>query len=191
MTISEWIEQYQTKSDKRYPTFKKSFELLKERAGDHIVETGCVRMIDDWGAGMSTFLFGEYAEKFGAKVWTVDIEPKNMDVCRAVTAKYAHFINYFVDDSLHFLRNFNSTIDLLYLDSMDYPIDGNEAVELQSQNHQLSEIQLAYPRLSTGALVLLDDNDFPGGGKTRLTKIFLKSEGWHEVLDGQQSLWSK
>jgi len=191
MKVAEWIEQYKEKSDKRFPTFKKAFELLQERAGNNIVETGCLRMIDDWGAGMSTFLFGEYAEKFGAKVWTVDIEPKNMDVCRAVTSKYAPFISYNVNDSLRFLREFKALIDLLYLDSMDYPIDGNEAVELQSQNHQLSEIQLALPHVSPGGLILLDDNDFPGGGKTRLTKMFLKSEGWNELLSGQQSLWSK
>lgn len=191
MTVEEWIKQYKTKSDNRYPTFKKAFELLHERDGKNIVETGCVRMIDDWGAGMSTFLFGEYARLFGGHVWTVDIEPKNMDVCRAITAPNNEFITYTVDDSLRFLRDFKEPIDLLYLDSMDYPIDGNHEVELQSQNHQLSEMQIAGWVMTPGGLVLLDDNDFPGGGKTKLTKMFLSSTGWKEIISGQQSLWSK
>lgn len=193
MNVSEWIEQYKTKSDSRWPTFKKALELLHERGGKTIVETGCVRLPDDWGAGMSTFLFGEYAKLFGAKVWTVDIAPENMLWCQATTKDFMDFITYTVDDSLNFLRNYPNRIDLLYLDSMDCPLVDNplDAVLLQSQNHQLTEMTIALPKMNPKGIVLLDDNGFQNGGKTRLTKMFLKGEGWTELLGGQQSLWSK
>lgn len=193
MTVSEWIEQYKTQSDSRFPTFKKAFELLNERNGEVIVETGCIRQKDDWGAGMSTFLFGEYAKLFGAKVWTDDISQVNIDCCKEVTKDFTNEITYVVDDSLRFLRNFNQMIDLLYLDSMDCPLidDPNDLSVLQSQNHQLSEIQLALPKLKETSLVLLDDCQFMNGGKGKLTRMFLKAEGWTELLNGQQSLWSK
>lgn len=47
------------------------------------------------------------------------------------------------------------------------------------------------PTGSPRAVVLLDDNHMPGGGKTRLSKMFLRSKGWLCVLDWQQSLWVK
>jgi hypothetical protein len=193
MTVSEWIEQYKIQSDNRFPTFKKAFELFKEREGKNIVETGCVRLHNDWGAGMSTYLFGEYAKLFGAKIWTDDISQANMNCCIDVTKEFSDNITYVVDDSLHFLREFPETIDFLYLDSMDCPLvdDPNDLTVLQSQNHQLSEMQLALPKMNEKGIVLLDDNQFINGGKPKLTKMFLKSEGWTELLGGQQSLWSK
>lgn len=189
----EWIEKYKTQSDGRYETFKKAFELLHERGGKNIVETGCIRLQNDWGAGMSTYLFGEYAKNFGAHVWTDDISKENMDCCRQVTALFSNYITYVVDDSLHFLKTFTDPIDLLYLDSMDCPIEDKpgDPELLKSQNHQLNEITIALPKLHEKSIVLLDDNLFENGGKTRLTKMFLKGEGWKEILGGQQSLWSK
>jgi hypothetical protein len=150
-------------------------------------------MKDDWGAGMSTFVFGSYCKEFGGHITTIDISLQNMSVCREVTKDFTNEITYIVDDSLHFLRNFNQMIDLLYLDSMDCPLidDPNDLTVLQSQNHQLSEIQLALPKLKETSLVLLDDCQFVNGGKGKLTRLFLKSEGWTELMDGQQSLWSK
>ncbi len=189
--INEWIDQYEKQSDSRFPTFKKAFEMFHANGGKTIVETGCVRLPNDWGAGMSTFLFGEYAKKFGAKVWTDDISQVNMDCCREVTKEFADYITYVVDDSLNFLREFPHEIDFLYLDSMDCPLVDSpiDAGLLQSQNHQLNEMNIALPKMSSLGIVLLDDNGFANGGKTKLTKMFLKGEGWREVLGGQQSLW--
>ena len=194
MTVSEWIEQYHTKSDGRFETFKKAFELLNDEFdGYNIVETGCVRLPDDWGAGMSTYLFGEYAKLFTAHVYTVDISKPNMDECRKITKDFKEYITYFVDDSLTFLRTFDKEIDLLYLDSMDCPLvdDPNYPELLQSQTHQYNEARLALPKMSLFGIILLDDNGFANGGKTAMTKVYLKEQGWKEILGGQQSLWTK
>ena len=193
MTVSEWIEQYRDKSSGRFETFKKALELFHKHFGENIVETGCVRLPDDWGAGMSTYLFGEYAHLFFGRVWTVDISKENMECCKQVTEKYKVHISYNVDDSLHFLQEFYEPIDLLYLDSMDCPLvdDPNYPDLLASQTHQYNEARLVLPKMRHNGIILLDDNGFKNGGKTAMTKVFLKEQGWKEVMGGQQSLWSK
>ena len=185
-----WIDKYREQSDARFPTFKRAFELLK---GENIVETGCIRLPNDWGAGMSTYLFGEYAKNFGGRVWTVDISQQNMDVCCEVTKEFSKYISYNVADSILFLSQFYEPIDFLYLDSVDCPLacSPNDPELLHAQNHQLNEITVAMPKLNQEAVVLLDDNGFTHGGKTKLTKVYLKSEGWKEILGGQQSLWTR
>ena len=193
MTVTDWIEQYKKQSDSRFPTFKKAFELLNERGGKNIVETGCIRMVNDWGAGMSTFLFGEYAKLFGGHVWTVDISEPNMDVCRLVTKDFSEFIDYTVSDSILFLYAFPQPIDFLYLDSVDCPIEceANDPELLHAQNHQLNEIITIMPKLNENTVVLLDDNGFKHGGKTKMTKSYLRMLKWKEIMEGQQSLWSR
>jgi hypothetical protein len=88
-------------------------------------------------------------------------------------------------DSVEFLKQFNEEIGLLYLDSLDY----EENLQKESQEHQLNEIEAAYPKLTQNSIILLDDNDFPNGGKTKLTKEFLLKNNWQCALDHQQSLW--
>jgi hypothetical protein len=193
MTVSEWIEQYRQKSDGRFETFKKAFELLHETSGENIVETGCVRLPDDWGGGMSTYLFGEYAKNFVARVWTVDISEDNMAQCKNITKEFEKYICYTIDDSHVFLTEFYEPIHLLYLDSMDCPLvdDPFYPELLQSQGHQLREVQIALPKMSPDGIILLDDNGFANGGKTKMSKEYLKKQGWKEIMGGQQSLWTK
>lgn len=194
MTVTQWITQY-PKLDGRYETMKKALELLHERGREYIVETGTIRMKDDWGAGMSTFVFGSYCKEFGGHVTTVDISPQNMDVCKDVTRDYAQYIDYVTSDSLSYLTLLDYQINLLYLDSVDCPIEirnSEDEKELAfAQNHQLNEITIALPKLANDGIVLLDDNSFTHGGKTKLTKIYLRDQGWEEIASGQQSLWLK
>jgi predicted O-methyltransferase YrrM len=177
----------------RYYTFKAAIGLFLQRCyargGGNIVETGTLRYANDWvGGGCSTLAFAETLEAFDAgHLWTVDISEQSLAVARQETAKVAQRISYVQQDSLEFLANFDRPIDLLYLDSWDwFP---NEPQLTQCQEHQLKELQAAYPKLEPSSVILLDDNQLPGGGKTRLTKVFLREQGWHCVLDYQQSLW--
>ena len=176
---------------KRLETMKKALELLEERGGKIIVETGTIRQENDWGAGMSTLLWGDYASKHGGHVFTVDINPEAIAVCQKVTDEFKDHINYVTNDSLEFLTNFNQKIDLLYLDSMDCPeYDAPDSpVLVASQEHQLKEMKLAIDKLVDHPIILLDDNDFENGGKTKLTKRYLIENGFTEVLSGKQSLW--
>lgn len=170
----------------RYFTFKTAISLFLQRGLKNIVETGCQRNLIDWGAGNSSLIFAETLNNFPdkGKLHTVDISERNLMVCHEVTKKFNNTILY-CGDSVRFLKEFNEEIGLLYLDSLDYYAD----LQKESQEHQLNEIKAVYPRLHDKTIILLDDNDFPNGGKTKLTKEFLQSEGWICALDHQQSLW--
>jgi hypothetical protein len=170
----------------RYFTFKTAISLFLQRGLKNIVETGCQRNLVDWGAGNSSLIFSETLADFPdkGKLYSVDISQKNLMVCYEVTKKFNNTILY-SGDSVEFLKQFNEEIGLLYLDSLDYEAN----LQQESQEHQLKEIKAIYPRLNDKTIVMLDDNDFPNGGKTKLTKEFLQKEGWIVVLDHQQSLW--
>lgn len=187
-----WINKYKDGLDisGRFPTFAKALELLNGRI---IVETGTVRMKDDWGAGMSTLVLGDYAKTNGAHLFTVDIDPANIALSEEVTKDFKDAITYVVSDSVKFLENFNQTIDFLYLDSMDCPeYDDEFSPRLQaSQMHQRNELMAAWDKLHKGSVILLDDNDFTNGGKTRITKTELLQLGATPIMEGKQSLWIK
>lgn len=185
----DWFDSmFADKSAGRAKTFKKALQLLNERATHNIVETGCLRQENDYGAGYSTFIFGEFCKRLGGHISTVDISDENMSVCMMITAPYKEFISYYVDDSLNFLKNYDKYIDLLYLDSLDVPLQGDAA---ECQEHNLKEFKIAEPLLTRGSIILLDDNEFDNGGKTRLTKVYLEEKGYKEIMGGQQSLWVK
>lgn len=192
--FEDWFTtKYKDKSSHRFFTFKSALGLLSQQGGKNIVETGTTRQVDDWGGGMSTVLFGDFAKHYDCRVWTCDIEPEAMDVCQKVTEEFKDYISYQIADSLFFLEHFKENIDLLYLDSMDcpeYDSPGTERLE-KSQKHQLKELILALPKLNKGGVVLLDDNWFSNGGKCKLSKEFLEVNGWTCILDFQQSLWIK
>jgi hypothetical protein len=183
----------------RSVTFREAIELLCERtSGEHrtIVETGCVRERNDYSAGYSTVIFAGLVERYGGRVHTVDLSARNMALCRRVTRRWSHRISYNVGDSAEYLRAWPAAsggraIDLLYLDSWDYPLEGaGAAARAASQQHCLAELEAALPSLREGSLVLIDDGDLPGGGKPLLAKRRLAELGWTCLIDAYQTLWS-
>ena len=192
--MNNWLEEKYKEGlqiSKRFETYKKAIELNDEREGKIIVETGTIRLANDWGAGMSTLIFGDYARRINGHLFTVDNDGAAIEVCKKETAEFKDVISYVVNDSVAFLMAFNQQIDLLYLDSMDCPeYDAPDSPQLlASQTHQLNEFEAARDKLSDRAVVLLDDNDFENGGKTKLTKVELLKHGFTEVMGGKQSLW--
>jgi hypothetical protein len=109
-----------------------------------------------------------------------------IDTARQETRAFANSITYVCSDSVTFLGEFNKSIDLLYLDSMDCPRTGDAT---PAQQHNLRELKAAMPKLSERAVVLLDDNHFQNGGKARLTKQYLQDHDWICLHDWRQSLW--
>ncbi len=220
-----WFERkFRTHCDARYPTFKAALNLWLQSGGQTIVETGCVRAKDDYGAGNSTVLFAEVVSRYGGTLWSVDFDPTNVELADQLTSRFAGQCRCVLDDSVVFLRStlprqagFAGRIDLLYLDSQDYPTQEiaarfgcRDEVEVRNlypdladdeiaqrhddlvnspQQHCLAELQAALPLLHGGSVVLIDDNDLPGGGKSRLAKRRLTELGWRCVLDAKQTLW--
>lgn len=202
--VENWFYQkYRVKSDSRYWTFKVALNLFLQRKGKLIVETGCLRIKDDWGGGCSTLLLGEFCHCYGVKLITVDNNLENLQVAERETKEFENSIAYVHGDSLEFLDKLFGdfrlldgvqkesqveSIDLLYLDSFDADPD-NIRITYQAQRHQLAEMQLAFPKLSEKAIVLLDDNHLKWGGKCLLTKEFLLDNNFTLIMDFQQSLW--
>ncbi len=189
-----WFYQkyYASGSNCRYQTFHLALNLLFQRHEKPlIVETGCQRLKDDIGAGMSTSIFGEYVHRYGGRLVTVDFSEQNLNICRESTASFSDKIQYVFSDSLVFLKQLTETPGLIYLDSYDYDINGSDEDRRLSQEHCLKEWLIVEPLLKDDTIVLLDDNDLPGGGKPKKVKADLSSKGWTCLLDWQQSLWVK
>lgn len=219
-----WLDKkFRTKSDQRWNTFKTAMNLYVQNGFKTIVETGCARLPDDWGGGQSTLLLGEFCKYLGdgSKLWTVDLNPTNMQACKIITGECADFIDYNIGDSVAFLKSWTGPkIDFLYLDSYDYPYGHllnayggaqdiaaaekilNDMTEDQvvakfadviagSQNHCVEELHAALPHLHDRSIILIDDNNLAGGGKPRLAKNELVSLGYTCLADWQQSLWIK
>lgn len=213
--------KYGSLSGSRWPTFKIAMNLFLQRNLHTIVETGCARIKDDWGGGQSTLLFGELARIVPeASVCTVDINGRNIDMCKSITSDFKDLITYNVGDSVQYLNTFSDSIDLLYLDSYDYPdgqmvnlyggmikyqeimtalnklpeaeiVERHKALLQPCQNHCLRELESAWSNLHDRSIILMDDNNLPGGGKSRLAKEMLVKENWHCLYDSQQTIWIK
>jgi len=83
-------------------------------------------------------------------------------------------MTFALSDSAAFLKNFDKTIDFLYLDSWDY----SETDPMPAQIHCLNEIKGAYDKLSPNSIVMIDDCNIPGGGKGKLAIQWLLERGW-------------
>lgn len=181
-----YFDSYKTLSGSRFTSFKKALELLFARTNYSclIVETGTIRGHKDWGAGCSTRLFGEFVHKFGGRFITVDASSKMIKLSKSIMRRWPHTVEWVCQDSVQFLQTFKGTIDLLYLDSLDY----KSSDPLPAQNHALEEIKAALPILTDTSIVLIDDNNDHGGGKSKLAKAFLIENGWIELINAKQSL---
>jgi hypothetical protein len=188
---SDWFfEKYYDKLSCRYWTQKVALGLFLQFGGDNMVETGCARLEEDWGGGYSTYVYGDFASYYGKKLWTCDINEKNLAVAEKVTKPYKDNITYVCDDSIRFLTDFSEKINFLYLDSVDCDPDNEEQTDM-AQDHQYKEVEVVLPKLADNCVVLLDDNNYPNGGKTKRAKQLLLDNGFTQIMDFQQSLFVK
>jgi hypothetical protein len=180
----------------RYSTFQLAINLLLQRdipqGRPLILETGCQRQEDDIGAGMSTSIFAEFVHRAGGHLISVDNNLMHLHICSECIAPWKDSVDLVCADSIQYLSTYQGPLDLVYLDSLDYPVGndaGNLTMQRSAQEHNLAELQAIYSQLTDMTIVLLDDNTLPKGGKTALTKSYLIQNGWKCLLDHQQSLW--
>ena len=196
----------------RLHTFKIALNLLNQRGGKVIVETGCQREKDNWNDAQSTRVFADYARKHDTHLYTVDIKKEYIELAEEIVGNES--VTYTTMDSIKYIGDFKKNIDLLYLDSVDVPmpemlkiqersigdirdLSVDEAVErfgdllLPAQTHCLNEIKAALPNLHRDSIILIDDNWIPGGGKPRLAREWLFDNDWELLMDWQQTLWIK
>ena len=192
-----WLHEkyYAAGGNGRYFTWQVALNLLHQRhINPVIVETGCQRMADDLGAGMSTSIFGEYVTRYGGTCTSVDNNAEHLGRCEVFTRPF-NGVSLVQSDSVAYLKDYDGPgIDLLYLDSLDYPIGddaNNVRMQKEAQDHCLNEFKAIEDKLGENTIVLIDDNDFDTGGKPAKLKDYLLSKEWILLLDLQQSLWVK
>ena len=121
-----WFDKLSPKLLIRRNSFYKIFNYLDKMPDPIIiVETGCLRIKNNFLDGQSTLLFDKYTEyrKNDAKVFSVDIDPKATKVCSEVVSKN---VSINTGDSVKYLEEFTKNFDskkkavsLFYLDSFD------------------------------------------------------------------------
>jgi predicted O-methyltransferase YrrM len=181
----------------REPTFRAMCDFIRGKAqtvDDPVIfETGCVRSVDDWGAGNSTVIFDLLLQEIGRGYLTsVDITPDHVKLAQS-QIRYRNS-EVLCDNSLTVLARWTTPIDLLYLDSFDLDINDGHPSSL----HHMMELALAWQHLRRPAMVAIDDN-FSGeyrkpahrykGSKGTYVKQFMEQLGIKPVIDMQQTVW--
>ena len=141
----KWFNNIAPKLDQREISFRKIFKYLDSQPTPIIiVETGCLRVKDNFLDGQSTLLFDKYTLSRGekSKVYTVDINPNSIKVCKQVVSDNVEITT---DDSVHYLNNLTSNflknktkVSMFYLDSFDV----NWRYTYPSAAHHLKELLL-------------------------------------------------
>ena len=157
----KWFENIAPKLDQREISFRKIFKYLDSQPTPIIiVETGCLRKLDNFLDGQSTLFFDKYTLSRGekSKIYTVDINPNPTKVCRQAVSKNVEIIT---DDSVRYLSKLSSNffknkmkVSMFYLDSFDvdwrYPYP--------SAVHHLKELAAITKILHKDTLVVVDDS---------------------------------
>lgn len=125
---------------KRRDTFRRSLELMEKNNAKILIETGTSRngLRNTKSDGAATIVFGLWAKKNNAVLHSVDIDSQSVEQAKKEVANQnlEDYVNVYTDDSLNFLKEFNESVDFLYLDSYDY---SKKDIEIQnkSQKHHL------------------------------------------------------
>ena len=156
----KWFETISLKLGNREVSFRKIFKYLESQPDPIIiVETGCLRVKENFLDGQSTLLFDKYtlSRKKGSKVYTVDIDPNSTKICKEVVSNN---VEISTDDSVHYLNALSNTflknktkVTMFYLDSFD--VDWRYVHP--SAAHHLKELTSITRLLDENTLVVVDD----------------------------------
>jgi hypothetical protein len=167
------VRQHHDRAD----SFDLFFNFLASKERPLVIETGCARSHEDYSAGYSTYIFGQFLALHGGKLISVDIDAGNVGVARSLTESLP--VEFVVSDSVAFFKNYRGPdINALYLDSLDTYCAGHE-------EHCLAEAQAALPHMAPDGLILIDDTP-DGKGKGTLAVPWLTSQGLKVVHAGYQ-----
>ena len=100
----KWFDTLAEKLGNREISFRKIFKYLDSMPDPIIiVETGCLRVKDNFLDGQSTLLFDKYTLARGkeSKVYTVDINQNSTNTCKKIVSNNVEIAT---DDSVHYLN---------------------------------------------------------------------------------------
>ena len=174
--------------------------LLRKRRNLNIVEIGTSWLDGDiFGNGYSTPFFANMAKAGGHDFYSVDIDPRGIDMSGRILTDYGlHHdgVHLVVQDGLKFLEEWPSDkkIDLLYLDGWGYEADDLKLEKITySETMHMEAAKAALPHMADGSFILIDDtiDQRNLGGKGRQAIPYLASQGWELVEAGWQFLLRK
>jgi len=179
---------------KRQITLLRTLELLNERKAKILLETGIARkgILQTRADGASTIVFGTWAKKNNAHLYSVDIDPVATQMAGEAIAHLGlnKYVTPVTSDSVSYLKGFDQKVDFLYLDSYDFP-KGDTDGQRKSQEHHLKEFRAIENQLHDRSIVLIDDCRLPNGGKGKLVMDYLLANGWKIELKKYQNLLVK
>ena len=161
----KWFDKLAPKLQIRKEAFYKIFKYLDSMPDPIIiVETGCLRIKDNYLDGQSTHLFDKYTQlrDKNSKVFTMDIDPKATKVCSENVSKN---VLIHTGDSVEHLKKLTKefilnkiNVSLFYLDSFDCNCKDLK----QSSEHHLKEFQSIQKILKKDTLLVVDDSPIVG-----------------------------
>ena len=161
----KWFDALAEKLENREISFRKIFKYLDSQPTPIIiVETGCLRVKDNFLDGQSTLLFDKYTLSRGekSKVYTVDISQNSTKACRQVVSDNVEITT---SDSVRYLHNLTKKfltdkikVSMFYLDSFD--VDWKYTYP--SAAHHLKELTAINKILRRETLVVVDDSPAVG-----------------------------
>lgn len=169
------------------PYIMSAIDLVKRIKGKTIVEVGCMRQplthsLNEFvprccNDGHSTAFWGAT----GLDVHSVDINPGAVKIAATACASMPN-VKVTCADGIEFLKSFNGTIDLLFLDAWD-AIKGVPYAE-----KHLEAFEAVQAKMAPSSMVLIDDTDLAWGGKGRLAIPAIIRAGYDLLLIGRQTL---
>ena len=145
-----------------------------------IVETGCIRSVDDYGAGYSTMIWELLSREMDLRVLSIDNNPVNVAFAR----RHCPRVAFRCFDSVAALAELDERVDLLYLDSYDL----DQTNPHPSALHHILELCASVNLLERGALVAVDDN-YDTVGKGMYVDRFMEATGRPCVFAGVQRIY--
>jgi hypothetical protein len=199
------IDKYAKYLGPRYRTFKYAFDTFVENNGHVVVELGTSRSFVsggrpgamdndpkywdpkkpkhwDWGAGVFTRVCAEHLGPYKPKIHSVDLSPEAISISRVITQDFADLVSFHESTSEDFLRSFDGTIDLLYMDTGETQVGAEEL--------HLREARIVVERglLAPNAVIVIDDVHVPGKeiSKGKQSIPYLEANGFKVVISDYQ-----
>lgn len=177
---------YMPKIGIRGPTFRAVIREALARHHKTVVETGCIRKVDNWaGDGQSSVIWNDYCKWNQGQFKTVDIDQVACETTRELIPE----AGVACGNSLLYLAQERGVIDVLYLDS--YDVDMN--VPHPAALHCIMELLSARKRLQTGSIVFVDDSpvgqDFVVQGKGKYVAEYFREMGVAPFTFAYQVAW--
>lgn len=197
--------EHDTERSKPLPYLKKTIEIAKVLGLKNVVEIGSTRLA--FAKPCLEYLNTETPNEYlsppccndghSTIIWSLngfDTHSVDIDIncLKRIESSFgnikleipANLHLHIPKDGIEFINEFNSNIDILFLDGWDVGTGGYREKHLEAY-------YAAKPKLSDTHLILIDDTDFriSDGGKDGLLTPVLMDEGYFMLFNGRQTLF--